>query len=155
MSINKLLLIAATTSILLINNFITCSAAENNTQIGRYLATPNQPLLRQADLLTQTFQIRFPSSVKTISDAANYLLQFSGYSLVTENNLIPEARQLMTLPLPQADRNLGPLSLKDGLLTLVGNPFGLLVDPVHRLISFRLLPDYRPLYQPTIHFIFK
>jgi conjugative transfer region protein (TIGR03748 family) len=127
-----------------VSNSIQGSAS---TVIGRYLGVTNQALPQQNDLLNQTFQIHFPLSIKTVGDAMNYLLQFSGYRLVSENMLIPEARQLMQLPLPQSDRVLGPLTLKDGLLVLAGKPFGLLVDPVHRLIAFRLLNSYEAIYQ--------
>lgn len=44
-------------------------------------------------------------------------------------------------PLPEVHRNLGPMCLEEGLLTLVGFPFGLVIDPVHRLIGLRLNSD--------------
>jgi conjugative transfer region protein (TIGR03748 family) len=128
-------------------------AEQNATHIGRYLDVPNAPLSSQANLLNQTFQVRFPTSVITIDDAMRYLLRFSGYSLVAENSLMPETKHLLNLPLPQTDRMLGPLTLQQGLLTLAGQPFGLLVDPVHRLISFRLLPRYQSIYQKPNSFM--
>jgi conjugative transfer region protein (TIGR03748 family) len=143
----------ALTSLMLTSVTHATLAADNATHIGRYLNVPNIPLTSQADLLTQTFQVRFPSSVKTINDAIRYLLRFSGYTLTTDDNLIAEVKRLLSLPLPQTDRALGPLSLEQGLLTLVGKPFGLLVDPVHRLINFRLLPQYKPLYKKASSFL--
>lgn len=122
------------------------------TQVGRYLSVANAPLASQTDLLTQTFKVRFPTSVKTVGDAMHYLLQFSSYSLAN-HTLITDAKTMMMLPLPRADRALGPLSLQEGLLTLAGEPFGLLVDPVHRLIAFRLIKPYQSLYQ--FHSFFK
>lgn len=128
-------------------NLAFASNDTSHTSVGRYLSVTNQALPQQNDLLNQTFQIHFPPSVKTVGEGMNYLLQFSGYRLVSENTLIPEAQQLMQLPLPQSDRALGPLTLKEGLLVMAGKPFGLLVDPVHRLISFRLLNAYQTIYQ--------
>lgn len=125
-------------------------AQESVTTLGRYLTVPNQPLPAQTDALVQIFQVRFPPSVKTIGDAMHYLLRFSGYRLVESQHLMIEARQLFALPLPQVNRVLGPLTLEEGLLTLAGKPFGLLVDPVHRLIAFRLLPAYVSLYRTQI-----
>lgn len=133
--------------------FLSPSAYANNnnsnTIIGRYLDVSNQPSAHQQDLLNQTFQMRFPPFVKTVGNAMNYLLQMSGYSLVSTNLLIPSVKQLMLLPLPESHCMLGPLTVKEGLLTLAGKPFGLLVDPVHRLISFRLLAPYATLYQTS------
>jgi type IV pili sensor histidine kinase/response regulator len=77
----------------------------------------------------------------------HYLLRFSGYSLVGTRSLSKEAAALLMQPLPAVDRHLGPMTLEEGLQTLVGKPFGWLVDPVHRLLSLRLLPNYQPLYQ--------
>ncbi len=119
----------------------------DSTTVGRYLTVQNKASPGQTDLLNQTFQLHFPHSVKTIKEAVNYLLQFSGYTLVSDNHLPMAARSLLAQPLPAVDRSLGPLSLREGLLTLVGRPFGLLFDPVHRLISFYLMPTYSPVYQ--------
>jgi conjugative transfer region protein (TIGR03748 family) len=128
-------------------SYVSASNTQSTTMIGRYLNVTNQPLPQQESLLDQTFEVRFPVSVKTVGDGMNYLLRFSGYSLVSENALISPAQQLMKLPLPQSERTLGPLTLRDGLLTLAGKPFGLLIDPVHRLIAFRLVKPYQSLYQ--------
>jgi len=78
-----------------------------------------------------------------------YILRFSGYSLVDYKNLPREVQAMVALPLPQVDRKLGPVSLQEGLLTLAGDSFGLLVDPVHRLISFRLKPTLQAIYQKS------
>ena len=121
--------------------------ADNNTTVGRYLTVENQALTAQADLLQQTFQVRFPNQIKTIGDAIHYLLRFSGYSLVDNTKLSKEAQAVISQPLPSVDRQLGTHSLQDGLLTLVGQPFGLIIDPVHRLISLRLKPAYHTIYK--------
>jgi conjugative transfer region protein (TIGR03748 family) len=114
--------------------------------IGRYLSVQQQAQVAQADLLQQTFQVKFPPYVKTIHDAMCYLLRFSGYALIDTKHLPPAAQAMIGLPLPQVDRSLGPVSLQEGLLTLAGGSFGLLVDPVHRLISFRLKPSLKRIY---------
>jgi len=45
------------------------------------------------------------------------------------------------LPLPKVHHSLGPITLTQALSTLAGSPWRLVVDPIHRLISFQL-PDY-------------
>lgn len=127
-----------------ISNF---ALAESTTIVGRYLTVENQASNAQADLLQQTFQVRFPNQVKTISDAIHYLLCFSGYRLVDNTRLSKEAQAVIAQLLPSIDRQLGVMSLQDGLLTLAGQPFGLVVDPVHRLISLRLKPTYQVIYK--------
>jgi conjugative transfer region protein (TIGR03748 family) len=113
-----------------------------STTVDRYLVITNKPLPAQADLLQQTFQVRFPHHVQTILEAVNYLLRFSGYQLVNSHQLPIEARIVLSKPLPEIDRKFGPLSLREGLLMLVGEPFDLLVDPIHREIAFQLKKDY-------------
>ena len=120
--------------------------AESATLVGRYLAVPLQALPEQANLLDQTFQVRFSRDVCSVGDAIRYLLRFSGYRLVNTVLLSKTVQVLLLQPLPQVHRKLGPLSLQDGLLTLVGHPFDLVVDPVHRLVGFRLKPAFQSLY---------
>lgn len=127
-------------------NFISATFANTVTPVGRYLSVENQTLPAQTNLLQQTFQVKFPPTVKTVGEAMQYLLRFSGYSLVNYKYLPSEAQALLIQPLPQVDRNIGPLNLQKGLITLAGEPFGLLVDPVHRLISLRLKPAYQSIY---------
>jgi len=118
--------------------------------VGRYLTVANIATQGQADLLQQTFQLRFPASVRTISDALHYLLRFSGYSLVSFEQLPLPAQNLLQQPLPAVDRNLGPLTLEQGVLTLVGQPFGLVVDPAHRLLFLRIKSIYQPIFNPVV-----
>lgn len=151
----KILKLISSRSLLTLIGIISLSVAvptfadTSATTVGRYLSVQNQALTAQTDLLQQTFQIRFPSHIKTISDAMRYTLRFSGYSLVDYKNLPSEAQAMIVLPLPQVDRTLGPVNLQGGLLTLAGDSFGLLVDPVHRLISFRLKPTLQTIYQKS------
>lgn len=120
--------------------------AESVTPIARYLSVQNQPLPEQKNFLQQVFQVHFSRDVRTIGDAVHYLLRPSGYRLADEHFLPKEAQSLLLQPLPEVNRKLGPMRLKDGLETLVGFPFNLVIDPVHRLIGFRLKPDFQSIY---------
>ncbi len=134
---------------LLMLNLTTVVASADTTQVDRYLVVANQPLAAQSNLLTQTFQVRFPYTINTIGAAIHYLLRFSGYSLVEGRYQTTEVAAVLARPLPEINRNFGPMTLQTGLMTLIGKPFGLLLDPVHRLLDFRLLPDYQKLYGPA------
>lgn len=146
----KLLL---TSGLLMTSLSLAGLASADTTSVDRYLTVANQPLVAQSNLLAQTFQVRFPYTVTTISDAIRYLLRFSGYSLVEVRYQSTEVAALLARPLPEVNRNFGPMTLQTGLMTLVGKPFGLWLDPVHRLIAFRLLPDYQMLYRPTHYYL--
>ena len=114
--------------------------------IERYLSTPLKPTLAQQDLLQQRLEIKFPQNMLTIAQAVQFTLQFSGYRLVDLNALQAPVREMLSQPLAQINRSFGPMTLEQALETLVGPAFCLLVDPVHRLISFQLKPAYRKLY---------
>ncbi len=122
--------------------FILCSPvivfasnASDTTQMGRYITVANKPSNAQVNLMQQTLQVHFPTSVVTVGDAINYLLSNSGYSLVNKSKRNMTLNQLMAKPLPVVDRDLNDMSLKTALLTLVEPAFYLEVDPLHRLCS--------------------
>lgn len=116
------------------------------TQLGRYLIVKNQATTEQQDLLTQVFQIHFPKNIKTVGEATRFLLKTSGYSLVKQSE--PSNQDyILNWPLPEIQRDFGPMSLQEGLKTLAGNTYQLLIDPIHRLVSFRLKNIYSGNYQ--------
>lgn len=122
------------------------SASSSSVYIDRYLTISNKPTTEQVDLLSQNFHVRFPNRVQTVGGAIHYLLRSSGYVLL-DKSMSNEAQYLLSRPLPKVQRNFGPMSLKDGLVTLAGNTFQLIVDPAHRLISFEQKNIYSGQYQ--------
>jgi type IV pili sensor histidine kinase/response regulator len=114
--------------------------------LGRYLTTATEPLPAQIDLLSQSFDVHFPRDVVTVGSAIKYLLNNSGYQMIDTHTLDPASIQMLLLPLPDIDRDLGPMTLLQGLQTLAGQTFQVVVDPVHRLIAFRLKAEYQNQY---------
>lgn len=117
--------------------------ADNVTPIGRYSTVVNKPKLSQVDLLSQPVQVRFAQSIQTVGDAVEYLLRFSGYSLIPEYQRSIPVKITLDKPLPVVDRELGPITLKEGLITLIGPAFYLIQDPVNRVVSFKLKSAYQ------------
>jgi type IV pili sensor histidine kinase/response regulator len=136
---------AVKTSLLAIGLCGLCSHAladANNMPIGRYLSVGNRPQASQLDLLAQIIQVRFPQNVQTIGGAMNYILRLSGYSLTPFDQLTNVFKTTLGKPLPAVDRNFGPMSLKDALITLAGPAFYLEQDPLNRTVAFRVKPQY-------------
>lgn len=122
----------------------------SNASISRYLAVAVKPQNEQQDLLQQQIQIKFPQNVLTIKQAIQFILQFSGYRLADNQAMDKPALEMLSQPLPEVDRTFGPMTLIQGLTTLSGKTFYLLVDPVHRLMAFKVRTNYHELYvQPT------
>src|SRR3546814_8427606 len=68
----------------------------------------------------------------SVGDAMRHVLLRSGYRLCDA----AEAATLYALPLPAAHLRLGPLLLRDALLTLAGPAWELSVDAVTRQVCF-------------------
>ena len=119
----------------------------NDVIVGRYLSVVEKPQNDQQRLLQQRIQIKFPQDILTIKQAVKFILRFSGYHLCSENKLSQPAREMLRQSLPEVDRTFGPMTLEQGLQTLAGNMFYLLLDPVNRMIGFEIKPAYRHLYQ--------
>ncbi len=120
-----------------------CLADYNVTQVSRYQTIENKPQYSQIFLLVQRIHVRFPQNVQSVSDAMNYLLQFSGYSLAPTNERSDSLKITLRKPLPIIDRELGPVTLRDGLLTLVGPAFDITHNPIHRTVNFTVKPEYQ------------
>lgn len=112
---------------------------------GRYTSVSTDPTEAQQDPLDVVITTHLPAHFKTVQEALAFLLERSGYRLAPHIAFDPATAQLLALPLPEVHRQLGPLRLQAALETLAGQAYVLVVDPVHRLVSFELRPAYRPL----------
>ena len=114
--------------------------AANITQVSRYATVNNQPLAAQINPLKTVQQIHFPASIQTIGEAVNYWLRYSGYHLAPKEKQNESLQNVFQQPLPQVSRNLGSLSIDNGLTVLVGQQlFTLKQDDLLREINFSLI----------------
>jgi conjugative transfer region protein (TIGR03748 family) len=124
------------------------NSANTVTQVGRYATVENKPTAAQVNPLLTVQQMQFPQRIQSVGDALNYWLKHSGYQLVDAKKQSAEMKEVLKHSLPQVDRNLGPISVQDGLKVLVGmNVFDLVQDPLHRKVSFTLNKQYKRAYQ--------
>ena len=110
--------------------------------VGRYSSVSTEPTQAQMDLLAVIIEIRFPHSINTVGRALENMLVNSGFRLAELDVADPNLSILLNSPLPNVHRSLGPVSLRTALNTLSGSSWDLIVDPVHRLVSFELKQDY-------------
>lgn len=118
----------------------------NTESVGRYLSVIVGPRNDQKNLLEQQNKIKFPEDVLTIKEAVQFTLKFSGYNLARNRAMNWPAQVMLNQALPEIDRIFGPMTLLQMLITLSGRGFYLLVDPVHRLIAYKIKPNYSQLY---------
>lgn len=102
---------------------------------GRYTLVELIPAAAQQDLLLQVVDVSIPNTLNAnVADALRHVLQRSGYQLCNGR----ETDTLVSLPLPAAHYHLGPLQLRDALLTLTGSARTLHVDHSVRRVCFTL-----------------
>ncbi|KVS36356.1 conjugal transfer protein [Burkholderia vietnamiensis] len=100
---------------------------------GRYTLVEMVPDAGQRDLMQQVVDIAIPPTFDiTVGDALRYVLLRSGYQLCDST----DAATLYGLPLPASQLHLGPLSLRDALLTLAGPAWDLSIDEANRQVCF-------------------
>lgn len=135
------------TAILIATLASVCSAyaVTSYTQFGRYLTVTNAPRGNDPYGIKGTVERQFPDTVKTIGEAVEYTLNDTGYKLLPVSRSTSSVRQLYSNPLPVYLRSVGPMPLKGALLSLSGQAYQLVVDPVHRLITYKLRSDYQGL----------
>lgn len=122
------------------------AGAEPVAQVGRYTTLQPVAASHQNHLLETIVEIRFPErGVQTTGEAIGHLLARSGYALAAAEASDPALASLLALPLPEVQRTLGPITVESALQTLAGPAYCLVVDHVHRLVSFELAPRYRGL----------
>lgn len=124
---------------------LTTQAAANVTQVNRYATVANKPLTAQINPLLAIQQIHFPQDVKTVGQAIEWWLQYSGFTLASKEKQPDSLQVLMYQPLPQIHRNLGPLTIKEGLEVLAGQQVFMVVEnPLLRQVNFKLKPAFQP-----------
>jgi len=120
-------------------------------QTGRYTVLAPVATAAQADPLQSVVRLEFPrglSGVTTVEAAVVRALTRSGYRLASREASDPALDVLLSQPLPEVQRDLGPITVEHALLTLAGPAWGLVVDRLHRLVSFEAVPPYGA-YRPS------
>ncbi|CUJ75495.1 integrating conjugative element protein PilL%2C PFGI-1 class [Achromobacter xylosoxidans] len=101
---------------------------------GRYTLVEMAPTAAQRDLLMQVIDVAMPEDARaTVGDGLRHVLKRSGYQLCETAHAVIE---LYALPLPAAHLHLGPMTLRDALLTLAGPAWELHADDRARQICF-------------------
>lgn len=120
-------------------------------QLGRYTTAEAQPQANLSDPLALVAQITYPrEQVTNIGEAIDYTLLRTGYALADAQTLTAEARRFLGLPLPEAQRTLGPYPVRDMLSVLTGSAWVWHTDPVTRRMWFTLASQAPRRLQPIV-----
>ncbi len=101
---------------------------------GRYTLVELAPSAAQRDLLLQIVDVTVPENARaSVGDGLRHVLKRSGYRL---SQTTPATSEFYALPLPAAHLRLGPMTLRDALLTLAGSDWELQIDDMAREVRF-------------------
>lgn len=107
------------------------------SQVGRYVTVTNRATIAQIDPLLAIAQFKFQPEIITIGDAIEQVLRNTSYKLASNTKLPSLARQTLSMSLPITVRELGPVSIKEAVVVLMGkHVFNIKVDMKHRTINF-------------------
>ncbi|MDA8382977.1 MAG: hypothetical protein M0037_07965 [Betaproteobacteria bacterium] len=98
------------------------------------------PLYSRAARLVDPLRIgttmHFGADIRTVGEAAQSILQATGFRLVLPPADPSATLAILEAPLPPEAQNAGLMSVEEGLLTLIGRRDRLVVDPRHKLVTF-------------------
>ena len=121
------------------SNAGTHRAESAEVQVGRYQSVRMRPDPTQVDLLSVVITRNFPEPINNVGEAVASLLNGSGYRLLSPKLAESSRSHLFAMPLPDAQRHLGPLTLRQALELLGGPAHRLVIEPTYRLVSFELI----------------
>jgi type IV pili sensor histidine kinase/response regulator len=119
------------------------AVSQDLIQTGRYTVISPLPTEAQKEPLTEIIAVGFPDTVTTVGEAMRHLLAGTGYALSDSVYADSDVFGFIGRPLPDVQRNLGPLAVSVALQTLAGSAFRVTVDPIRRLVGVELDPSVR------------
>jgi type IV pili sensor histidine kinase/response regulator len=110
---------------------------DGQMQVGRYTTMAADLPEVAARPLDVYAQLNFPRQVvQTVGDAIRYTLMRTGWRLVDQGALQPQAARLLDLPLPESQRTVGPYRVRTVLQVLTGQSWTWHEDQVQRQVWF-------------------
>ncbi len=79
----------------------------------------------------------------TIRDGLNIVLEGTSWRLAGDSANDPQIFRLFNTPWPQKWRSIGPDQLGNVLTAIGGDGWQLVIDPVNRLVSYEVRPQFR------------
>ncbi|KZN63369.1 hypothetical protein [Pseudoalteromonas luteoviolacea] len=128
----------------------TCFSVSANeyVEISPYFETKIAAKPQQLDPLKSVIRVQFPAvSVISVKDAIEYLLDGTGYEIVSKKYWTKEMSIILSAKIAHTQRDLKdtPLKVTDAIELVLGEPFIVISDPLRRKVSFVLKDEFRGL----------
>jgi len=126
-------------TLILLSTHLPVAANSEVLTLSRYTAIEVNSELTQQNPLKMVVAVKFPPMVNTTGAALNYVLDGSGYKLISIKNTSRHTRTMYETGLAEVHRQFEYVTLENILKTLAGDAFVLLSDPVSRRLSLESL----------------
>ena len=128
---------------------VTAAYAKNSEQINRYGWEKSRPPASHLALFKSTVKGLDLRRSETVYDALQSILPLIGYKLADFEVSDPQTPYLLDskLPISLTAKRLEKTSLISIIQAAIGHEWTIVIDPVHRLISFELQPDVAEHYR--------
>jgi hypothetical protein len=91
------------------------------------------------DSLRLRMVMNFPSNVKTVQQATQYMLETVNFKLILNPANPEQTKRILSRPLLPQDRDGSLKTIEDGLLQISGDDTLLVIDRKNKLITFELM----------------
>ncbi|EBQ7118530.1 hypothetical protein AIW12_25125 [Salmonella enterica] len=112
----------------------TKKTAPVNVLDASKLTTPKT--LGYVDPLRGYTRTLFPDDAKTVREAVVYLLEPTGYRLITHGAAPYDSNALVDRAIPVSAKIVRTVPVIDALQILIGTENTIIIDPAHKLVSF-------------------
>ncbi|HID51087.1 MAG TPA: hypothetical protein EYP41_03495 [Anaerolineae bacterium] len=123
---------------------ICLSGAVYAGDINQYAVVNTDRVTAAYDVFSEVAVFEFSHNIRTTGEAISEVLTHAGYRLADASASDPYIKHLLDSPLPTLHRSIGPAAVIDILDALSGAGWTVVRDPVHRLVSFEIVEDFRP-----------
>jgi len=136
---------ASVLSLVLLSPSLEAMETDSVVKDSRYVSVQIGATQAQSHVLQSVIRVSIPDDITTVGSALQYLLEPYGYQLddQIETAEVSDLYVLLTRPLPAPHRTLEAMTLQDALSVLGGESFDVVINPVLRMISYRLKPDQK------------
>ena len=84
--------------------------------------------------------LNLPGELTNVGQAAQYILEPTGYKLVVPNEAQQDTLAILNRPVSPVAVKYGFTTIENALLVLIGSDARIVVDREHKLITFEMMP---------------
>lgn len=117
-------------------NELSVDVKNNIPEEKQFIKLSDTETKKEIDLLSVSVRTVWPSDVKTVGQATEYILETIGYKLVVTYPAPSDAISMANKPIPSLAKIHRTMPIIDAIQLMIGLDNYVIVDHDHRLVSF-------------------